>query len=145
MIKLITNSHIINQTILLRLDLNVPTYENKILSDFRIVKSIPGKKLIIKSHPSQILRKIVQDLINELDTSIILIEDTNNQELFNNSDMVITFNNSTTCLEAISQNTPVISLQTESWALEDDIAQSNAIVSVSKLSDCEYSIKKILD
>ena len=120
-------------------------YDDYVKEIYRIVKSIPGKKLIIKSHPSQILRKIVQDLINEIDTSITLIEDTNNQELFNDCDMVITFNNSTTCLEAISQHTPVISLQTESWALEDDIAQSNAIVSVSKLSDCEGSIKKILE
>ena len=59
--------------------------------------------------------------------------------------MLITFNNSTTTLEALSQGTPVISLQTESWALEDDIAQSDAIVSVSPLSDCESSIKKILN
>ena len=58
--------------------------------------------------------------------------------------MVITFNNSTTSLEAISQSTPVISLQTEHWALEDDIAQSNAIVSISNVSDIEPSIKKII-
>ena len=56
--------------------------------------------------------------------------------MFNDCDMLITFNNSTTSLEALSQGTPVISLQTEAWALEDDIAQSDAIVSVSTLSDC---------
>ena len=109
------------------------------------IKSLNGKKLIVKSHPSQILRKIVQDLINELDTSITLVENTDNQELFSDCDMVITFNNSTTALEALSLGTPVISLQTESWALEDDIAQSDAIVSISNLSDCESSITKILN
>ncbi len=120
-------------------------YDDYVKEIYRIVKSLPGKKLIIKSHPSQILRKIVQNLINEIDPSITLIEETNNQKLFNECDIVITFNNSTTCLEAISQHTPVISLQTESWALEDDIAQSDAIVSISKLTDCEYSVKKILE
>ncbi len=120
-------------------------YDDYIKEIYRIVKSLDGKNLIIKSHPSQILRKTVQDLINEFDSSITLIENANNEELFNDCDMLITFNNSTTTLEALSQGTPVISLQTESWALEDDIAQSDAIVSVSTLSDCESSIKKILN
>ena len=111
---------------------------------YHIVKKLPGKQLIVKSHPSQILRKMVQDLIDELDSSIIMIENTNNFELFDDCDMVITFNNSTTSLEALSQGTPVISLQTEQWALEDDIAQSNAIISISKLPDCEKYIRKIL-
>ena len=120
-------------------------YDDYFREIYRIIKSLNGKKLIVKSHPSQILRKIVQDLINELDTSITLVENTDNQELFSDCDMVITFNNSTTALEALSLGTPVISLQTESWALEDDIAQSDAIVSISNLSDCESSITKILN
>ena len=70
---------------------------------------------------------------------------TDNEKLFSDCDMVITFNNSTTALEALSLGTPVISLQTESWALEDDIAQSDAIVSISNLSDCESSIMIILN
>ena len=119
-------------------------YDDYIKEIYRIVKTLDGKNLIIKSHPSQILRKIVQELINEFDSSIKLVENANNQELFHDCDMLITFNNSTTSLEALSQGTPVISLQTESWALEDDIAQSDAIVSVSTLSDCEQSIKKVL-
>ena len=44
----------------------------------------------------------------------------------------------------MSLNTPVISLQTENWAKEDDIAQSDALVSISKINDCEDAIKKIL-
>jgi len=120
-------------------------YDDYVKEIYRIVKTLDGKNLVIKSHPSQILRKIVQELINEFDSSIKLVENANNQELFNDCDMLITFNNSTTSLEALSQGTPVISLQTEPWALEDDIAQSDAIVSVSNLSDCESSIKKILN
>ena len=47
-----------NKNVLLRLDLNVPMYEGKILSDFRISKSVPtiknllsnNNKVIILSH-----------------------------------------------------------------------------------------------
>jgi len=119
-------------------------YDDYIREIYRIVKSLPDKKLVIKSHPSQILKKFVKDLIKDIDPSIELVENLTNQELFNNCDLLITFNNSTTTLEAMSLNTPVISLQTENWAKEDDIAQSDAIVSISKISDCEDSIKKIL-
>ena len=93
MIKLITNSHITNQTILLRLDLNVPTYKNKILSDFRIVKSIPtiryllnnNNKIIILSHfgrpkeglkdPSLSLENISNYLAKKLNKKIIFYDD----------------------------------------------------------------------
>ena len=119
-------------------------YDDYIREIYRIVKSLPGKKLVIKSHPSQILKKFVKDLVNQIDPSIVIIENSNNQELFNNCELLITFNNSTTALEAISLGTPVISLQTENWAQEDDIAQSDAIISISKISDCEDAIKKII-
>ena len=119
-------------------------YDNYIREIYRIVKSLPGKKLVIKSHPSQILKKFVKDLVNQIDPSIVIVENLTNQELFSNCELLITFNNSTTTLEAISLGTPVISLQTETWAQEDDIAQSNAIVSVYKISDCEDAIKKII-
>ena len=119
-------------------------YDNYIREIYRIVKSLPGKRLVIKSHPSQILKKFVKDLVNQIDSSIVIIENSTNQELFSNCELLITFNNSTTTLEAIILGTPVISLQTEIWAQEDDIAQSNAIVSVHKISDCEDAIKKIL-
>ena len=119
-------------------------YDDYIREIYRIVKSLPGKKLVIKSHPRQILKKFVKDLVNQIDSSIVIIENSTNQELFSNCELLITFNNSTTTLEAISLGTPVISLQTETWAQEDDIAQSNAIVSVSKITDCEDAIKKII-
>ena len=119
-------------------------YDNYIREIYRIVKSLPNKKLVIKLHPSQFLKKFVKDLIDEIDPSIELVENLTNQELFSNCEMLITFNNSTTTLEAMSLNTPVISLQTENWAKEDDIAQSDAIVSISKINDCEDAIKKIL-
>ena len=56
--KLLSNSNIEDKKVLLRLDLNVPIYKNKILSDFRIIKCIPtinyllerNNKIIILSH-----------------------------------------------------------------------------------------------
>ena len=57
---------------------------------------------------------------------------------------MITFNNSTTTLDAISMNKPVISLQTDSYANEDDIAQAGAILSISEIKELENGIKKIL-
>ena len=119
-------------------------YDNYIREIYRIVKSLPNKKLVIKLHPSQFLKKFVKDLIDEIDPSIEIVENSTNQKLFSNCELLITFNNSTTVLEAMSLNTPVISLQTENWAKEDDIAQSDALVSISKINDCEDAIKKIL-
>ena len=119
-------------------------YDEYIREIYRIVKSLPGKKLVIKPHPSQILRKFVKDLIEQIDPTIPIIENMANEELFNTCELLITFNNSTTALEAISLGTPVISLQTENWAKEDDIVQNDGIVSVHDISECENAIKKIL-
>jgi glycosyltransferase involved in cell wall biosynthesis len=119
-------------------------YDEYIKEIYRIVKLLPGKKLVIKSHPSQILRKFVQGIIDEIDPTITMIETMDNVELFSNCELLITFNNSTTTLEAMSVKTPVISLQTDSWAEEEDIAQSDAIISIAKISECEDAIKKVL-
>lgn len=119
-------------------------YDDYIKEIIRIVKSLPEKKLLIKPHPSQILRQYVRDLVNQIDPSISIVENQSNTELFKNCDLLITFNNSTTALEGISLGTPVISLQTEKWALEDDIAQSEAILSITNMKDCEKLIKQTL-
>ena len=41
-------------------------------------------------------------------------------------------------------NKPVISLQTESWTNEDDVTRMGAVLSVSKIKDCEKELKKII-
>ena len=55
MLKLITKSSVTNKIILLRLDLNVPVYQNKILSDFRIIKSIPTIKYLLDTNNKVII------------------------------------------------------------------------------------------
>ena len=119
-------------------------YDEYFKEVYRIVKSLPEKKLVVKPHPGPLLTKYVENLVNEIDPSITVIRNTDLHELINECEVLITFNNSTTALEAISLNKPVISLQTESWANEDDIAQAGAVVSISNIKDCEKEIKKIL-
>ena len=119
-------------------------YDEYFKEVYRIVKSLPEKKLVVKPHPGPLLTKYVENLVNEIDPSITVIRNTDLHELINECEILITFNNSTTALEAISLNKPVISLQTESWANEDDIAQAGAVVSISNIKDCEKEIKKIL-
>ena len=119
-------------------------YDEYFKEIYRIVKSLPEKKLVVKPHPGQILTKYVDDLVNEIDPSITVIRNTDLHELINDCEILITFNNSTTALEGIALNKPVISLQTESWASEDDIVQAGAVVSVSSIEDCETELKKIL-
>ena len=119
-------------------------YDEYIKEVYRIVKSLPGKKLIVKPHPSPVLTKLAENLINEIDPSIRIIKNVELHKLINDSEVLITFNNSTTTLDAISMNKPVISLQTDSYANEDDIAQAGAILSISEIKDLENGIKKIL-
>ncbi len=59
-------------------------------------------------------------------------------------EVLITFNNSTTTLDAISMNKPVISLQTDSYANDDDIIKAEAVLSISEIKDLENGMKKIL-
>ena len=66
-------------------------------------------------------------MIHEIDPTIEIVENISNEKLFSSADLLITFNNSTTALESLIVGTPAISLQTESWANEDDIANSGAV------------------
>ena len=117
----------------------------KLLQDvYGKLNLILKKKLIVKPHPSPVLTKLAENLINEIDPSIIIIKNVELHKLINDCEVLITFNNSTTTLDAISMNKPVISLQTDSYANEDDIAQAGAILSISEIKDLENGIKKIL-
>jgi len=50
MLRTLRKSNIKNKVVILRLDLNVPVFNNKILSDFRIIKSIPTIKYLLKNN-----------------------------------------------------------------------------------------------
>jgi len=92
MLKSIKNVDIVNKTVLLRLDLNVPIQDGKIQSDFRIIKSVPtilhllknDNSIIILSHlgrpnegeiiPNLSLKKISQHLSKKLGHEIEFVE-----------------------------------------------------------------------
>ena len=119
-------------------------FENFIKEVCRIVKNLPDKKLIIKAHPHFDSVNNITELIKKIDPQIQIIYDANLIELINNCDLLITFNNSTIALESIMLEKPTISLQSEKWAEDDNIAKSNAILSISTLGDIEKGITDLL-
>ena len=62
-------------------------------------------------------------------------------KLLQNCEFLITTNNSTIALEAMMLNKPVISLQTESLALTENVVKYNAVLSVSHKEDIKKSIE----
>lgn len=119
-------------------------YDAFIKEIYDVVKRIPDKKLIVRPHPSPILTSNVSNLIKHIDSKIPIMKNKNLFNLIQQSELVITFNNSTICLDALSMKKPVISLQTDDWALDEDIVKMNGVLSIDNPSDCETYIKKIL-
>ena len=64
--------------------------------------------------------------------------------MIQDSELVITFNNSTICLDSLALNKPVISLQTDDWSLDEEIVRNDGVLSINNIEDCEMYIKKIL-
>ena len=119
-------------------------YDVFIKKIYDIIKKLPDKKLIIRPHPSPVLTSNVSNLIKHIDHKLPVMKNENLFDLIQKSELVITFNNSTICLDALSMKKPVISLQTDDWALDEDIVKMNGVLSIDNPSDCEIYIKKIL-
>jgi hypothetical protein len=110
----------------------------------RVVKTLDGKRLILKPHPQPDFVNNIIDLIKKIDPDIQIILDADLVELINSCELLITFKNSTIALESIILNKPTISLQTEDWAEKSEIVNEGAILSISKIEDIESGIRKIL-
>jgi len=107
MLRTLRKSNIKNKVVILRLDLNVPVFNNKILSDFRIIKSIPtieyllknNNKIIIISHfgrPKEggytkeySLEKISKRLSSKINLEVKLVKDWSNGIKFTDSNVVM--------------------------------------------------------
>jgi phosphoglycerate kinase len=107
MLRTLRKSNIKNKVVILRLDLNVPVFNNKILSDFRIIKSIPtieyllknNNKIIIISHfgrPKEggytkeySLEKISKRLSSKINLEVKLVKDWANGIKFTDSNVVM--------------------------------------------------------
>ena len=107
MLRTLRKSNIKNKVVILRLDLNVPVFNNKILSDFRIIKSIPtieyllknNNKIIIISHfgrPKEgeyvkeySLEKVSKRLSSKINLEVKLVKDWSNGIKFTDSNVVM--------------------------------------------------------
>ena len=107
MLRTLRKSNIKNKVVILRLDLNVPVFNNKILSDFRIIKSIPtieyllknNNKIIIISHfgrPKEgeyvkeySLEKVSKHLSSKINLEVKFVKDWSNGIKFTDSNVVM--------------------------------------------------------
>ena len=107
MLRTLRKSNIKNKVVILRLDLNVPVFNNKILSDFRIIKSIPtieyllknNNKIIIISHfgrPKEgeyvkeySLKKGSKHLSSKINLEVKFVKDWSNGIKFTDSNVVM--------------------------------------------------------
>ena len=107
MLRTLRKSNIKNKIVILRLDLNVPVFNNKILSDFRIIKSIPtieyllknNNKIIIISHfgrPKEgeyveeySLEKVSKHLSSKINLEVKFVKDWANGIKFTDSNVVM--------------------------------------------------------
>jgi len=119
-------------------------YDKFIHEIYNIIKKIPDKDLSVRSHPSPILTENAKNLIKNIDPKLQLSNNINLLKLIQDSELVITFNNSTICLDALALNKPVISLQTDDWSLDEEIVRNDGVLSINNIEDCEIYIKKIL-
>jgi len=110
----------------------------------KIVKKFPDKQLIVKPHPQPDFLSNITQLIKEIDPQIPILYNANLVELINSCDVLITFNNSTVALESLILGKPVISLQIEKWAEEDEFVKTGAVLSISNIGDLEGGINNIL-
>ena len=119
-------------------------YENFVIKTCEIISRIPGKKLLIKPHPSSKYTSDTINLLKKINVPFEITMNANLPEIINQSELVITFNNSTIALESIIMYVPVISIQTGEWAEEDEIVKMNAVRSVTKLENIEKEINSVL-
>ncbi len=128
---------------------NMTTESITIFNDFvqqtcRILANLPNKKFLVKPHPTPSPVYDIAKLVKEVDPKIQITYESDISNLINQCELLITTNNSTIAIDAIMLKKPVISLQTSSFYLENELVKMGALLSVTKISDIEPTIKKIL-
>jgi hypothetical protein len=124
---------------------SVQIFDKFIRETCMIINNIPNKKLLVKPHPTPFLLFDIKKLVKEVDSNISVTYSSNILDILNNSELIITTNNSTIAIEAMMLNKPVISLQTEPSFLDEQIVKMNAVISITKVSDIENTVKKLLN
>jgi len=110
-----------------------------------IFSNLPQKNLILKPHPSPENTVDIVKIAKKIDSNISFTYDSNVLKLLENCEFLITTNNSTIALEAMMLNKPVISLQTESVALTENVVKYNALLSISNKEDIKKSVELLFN
>ncbi len=111
----------------------------------KVIHTTPQKQLIVKPHSATTFSNEIVELVNELDQKTVITYTSDILNLVKNCELLITTNNSTIAIEAIILGKPVISLQSEDWALEEDIVKKGAVLSITNPCEIDDAIKKILN
>ena len=119
-------------------------HDKVIMQIYNILKNIPDKEIIIRTHPSPILTEHIKQLFNKLDSKVSFVNEKELIEVIDDVELVLSFNNSTVCLDAITLNKPVISFQTDDWSFDEEIVKQEGVLAVKDISECEIYVKKIL-
>jgi len=119
-------------------------HDKVIMQIYNTLKKIPGKEFIIRTHPSPILTEHVKQLFNQIDSKVSFVNDKDLIDVIDDAELVVSFNNSTVCLDAITLNKPVISFQTDDWSFDEDIVEQDGVLSVKDITEFEINVKKIL-
>jgi hypothetical protein len=123
---------------------SITNFNNFIQQTCRVLSNLPNKEFLVKPHPTVSSVYDITKLVKEVDPTISITYDDNILNLINKCELLITTNNSTIAIDAIMLKKPVISLQTSSIYLENELVKMNALLYVTKISDIESTIKKIL-
>ncbi len=110
-----------------------------------VFSNLPQKNLFLKPHPGPDDTLDIVKIAKKIDSNISFTYDTNVLKLLQNCEFLITTNNSTIALEAMMLNKPVISLQTESLALNENVVKYNALISVSNKEDIKKSVELLFN
>ena len=123
---------------------SITNFNNFIQQTCRVLSNLPNKEFLVKPHPTVSSVYDITKLVKEVDPTISITYDDNILNLINKCELLITTNNSTIAIDAIMLKKPVISLQTSPIYLENELVKMNALLYITKISDIESTIKKIL-
>lgn len=123
---------------------SISNFLNFITETCKVFSNLPQKKLLLKPHPSPVNTLDIVNIAKKINPNISITYDSDVLKILQNCEFLITTNNSTIALEAMMLNKPVISLQTESLALTENIVKYNALLSVSNKDDIKKSIETLM-
>ncbi len=124
---------------------SITLFNDFIQQTCRVLSNLPNKKFLVKPHPTPSSVYDIAKLVKEVDPKILITYESDISNLINQCELLITTNNSTIAIDAIMLKKPVISLQTSSIYLENELVKMGAVISVTKISDIEYTINKLIE